>query len=150
MVTRVTITMDPPPLFWMKVSFRGSEADRDIKNRAQRVEKLAKVLCPKRTGTLASTIQMDQSRTELGTYSFGYTVRAGGPRAPYMEYVHDGVAAHVLPKRPGNPYSPGRPVIWYRSPGGARLGLYSQGPISHPGQRAQPFLTSAIVAAAGS
>lgn len=145
----VRVRMDPAPVFAMKVMFRGSPVDENIRDRTKRVANLAFILCPKKSGKLASTIRAGQARTDKGVYSFGYDVIAGGPQAPYVEFVHDGVAPHILPQRTGSPYAPGRPVVWWRSPGGPRLGLYSMGPISHPGNKAQPFLSQALVAAAG-
>jgi hypothetical protein len=70
------------------------------------------------------------SRLESGRFSFGYQITAGGPRAPYAVFVHEGTRPHIIRVRSAKVLTDG--VRFF-------------GPqVRHPGTRAQPFLTQAL------
>lgn len=133
-----TVIMDPPPVVYVKVFHEGSGPARHLKKKASAVAVMAKVLAPKRTGYMAASINVDQNRTELGRYTFGYKVYTP---VYYAYYVHEGTSPHVMSKFPGS----------YRFEGtGKYFGqmVYPE-VVRHPGNSAQPFLEEALVAMAG-
>lgn len=137
-MSNVTVRLDPDPVIAAKLFYPGGGVDQDLRRRVRRVEAAAKIYCPVKTSALRSTIGISRNRDLLGRYSFGYQVSAGGPRAPYVLPVHQGARPHVIVPSIKSALAftiDGRPVVTRR--------------VNHPGNRAQPFLTLALSAAAG-
>jgi hypothetical protein len=132
-----TVVMDPPPVVYVKVFHTGSGPDRHLRMKANEVAIMARSLAPKRTGRLASTIEVAQNRDEKGRYSFGYAVSAG---TSYGYYVHEGTG-------PSPRWPDSRKVMHFR---GSRdhANLYRDF-VMHPGTPAQPFLQDALIAMVG-
>lgn len=132
----VTVVMDPAPLVYVKVFHPGSGPDRHIKQKAIGVALTARVMAPRRTGLLASSIQVDQNRDELGRYAFGYKVFT--PVA-YAGYVHEGTG-------PSPRWPDSRKVMKFR---GREFNFVYRDFVMHPGTPSQPFLRDALVAMVG-
>lgn len=134
--TNNVVIMDSAPVVYAHVFHTGSGPDRHIKRKADEVAILAKSLAPKRTGALAASIRVDQTRNELGQYAFGYHVQAG---TGYGAYVHEGTGPSV---RVAHKMS-----FWGTN---HRLGSrVVTNVVHHPGTPAQPFLEEALVAMVG-
>jgi hypothetical protein len=132
-----TVIMDPPPVVYVKVFHEGSGPARHLKKKATAVAVMAKTIAPKRSGFMAASIAVDQNRTELGRYTFGYKVYTP---VYYGYFVHEGTAPHIMSKFPGS----------YRFPGtNAYFGqmIFTE-VVRHPGNSAQPFLQDALIAMA--
>ena len=131
----VVVVMDPAPVIYTTVFHSGSGPDRFIKRKAEEVAILARELAPKRTGALAASISVDQSRNERGQFSFGYEV---GTAVRYAAPVHQGAAPHVISKFPGVMSFPGTNEFAGQ--------VIKTEVVNHPGNRATPFLQDALVA----
>lgn len=108
-------------------------ADADAKKRAERVEKLAKVEAPSKTGELRRQIRTSQSRDVQGRYSTGYDVISD---APYSIFVIKGTRPHTIT---GNPL-----LAFFWPKIGANVVFRS---VQHPGTRPNNFLSRALRAA---
>lgn len=109
---------------------RGGRVDRDVRKRAQRVERRAKTLAPTRTGRLRRSIKLEKNRKANGAFDFGYSITAD---APHAGWVHDGTAAHTVTRR--------RKKILTD-----RVNFFGK-EVFIPAQRARPFLEEALDAA---
>lgn len=108
-------------------------ADADAKKRAERVEKLAKIEAPSKTGELRRQIRTSQSRDVQGRYSTGYDVTSN---APYSIFVIKGTRPHTIT---GNPL-----LAFFWPKIGANVVFRS---VQHPGTRPNNFLSRALRAA---
>ena len=72
----VVVVMDPALLVYLKTCYPGSAPDRMTKKNAEAVAIMARAIAPKRSGALASTVQVSQNRDEHGRFAFGYAVSA--------------------------------------------------------------------------
>ncbi len=130
-----TVIMDPPPVVYVKVFHSGSGPDRHLRQRAEKVAVLARVLVPKRTGLLASTIRVNQNRDERGRFAFGFNVSAG---TRYGYYVHEGTG-------PSPRWPDGHKAMKFHGRAGDTA---YRDFVMHPGTPKQPFLQDALVAMA--
>lgn len=108
-------------------------ADADAKKRAERVEKLAKVEAPSKTGELRRQIRTSQSRDVQGRYSTGYDVTSN---APYSIFVIKGTRPHTIT---------GNPLLAFFWPKLGRNVVFRS--VQHPGTRPNNFLSRALRAA---
>jgi len=129
----VEVHMTPAPVFFTEVFRLGGEVDRGIKRRAEFVEDIAITLCPTDSGRLASTIHVEQNRRENGWFGFGYRISAGGPVAPYVNYVVADTSPHVIR---GNPK-----LNFFWEKVGQQVSFFK---VNHPGTKGQPFLDEAL------
>ena len=134
-----TVNMNPPPVVYFKVFHPGSGPDRSIRRQAEAVALTAKVLAPRRSGRLATSIKVDQNRDERGRFAFGYDVYTP---VHYGYYVHEGTAPHVI-----------YPTNHLKMKFAGTKRFYGQmvfpRVVFHPGTRAQPFLRDALAAMGG-
>lgn len=112
----------------------GGAGNADLKRRADNVARTAVAGAPKRSGTLARSIRVEQARTVGGQFDAGYAVTAN---TPYALYVHEGTRPHTIT---------GNPLLVFDWPKGGRHPAVLRR-VNHPGTRAQPFLADAIRAA---
>lgn len=130
----VVVVMDPDPVVYAKVFYSGSEPDRFLRKKARNVALTARVLAPRRTGRLASSIRVDQNRDERGHYAFGFSVYT---RTPYAGYVHEGTGPHVY-------FSYPKKMRFKGTNAWAGQTIFTD-MIDHPGTPAQPFLQKALI-----
>lgn len=129
------VRMDPPSVFYVKVMHPGSGADRNIKQRAHNVARLARAYAPQgATGRLRRSIRVSQSRDERGRFSFGYEVSVN---VPYALYVHDGTGPSIRTKSPGKMKFAGTNAFKGQTITTQR--------VKHPGTPSNEFLTLAMV-----
>lgn len=134
----VVVVMDPAPLVYMKVFYPGSGPDRHIRRKTQEVAAVARLLAPRRSGRLASSISAEQNRDEKGRFAFGYRVSAS---VYYAGYVHEGTGPSIRSKFPGAMRFPGTNRFFGQE-------IFTE-VVQHPGTPAQPFLQNALAAMAG-
>lgn len=108
-------------------------ADADAKKRAERVENLAKIEAPSKTGELRRQIRTSQSRDVQGRYSTGYDVTSN---APYSIFVIKGTRPHKIT---------GNPLLAFFWPKLGRDVVFRS--VQHPGTRPNNFLSRALRAA---
>ena len=133
-----TVVMDSPPVVYVKVFRSKSKPERHLRRKAEKVATLAKELAPKDTGALAASVAVNQNRTELGRFSFGFKVYAS---TPYVVYVHEGTGPSLRVKRPGAMFFMGTNEF-------EGIGVFTP-VVKHPGTPANPFLEEALIAMAG-
>lgn len=107
--------------------------DVDAKKRAERVEKLAKVEAPSKTGELRRQIRTSQSRDVQGRYSTGYDVTSN---APYSIFVIKGTRPHTIT---------GNPLLAFFWPKLGQNVVFRS--VKHPGTQPNNFLSRALRAA---
>lgn len=127
--TRVIVDIDDEKARRVFLKF----ADADAKKRAERVEKLAKVEAPSKTGELRRQIRTSQSRDVQGRYSTGYDVTSN---APYSIFVIKGTRPHTIT---------GNPLLAFFWPKLGRNVVFRS--VQHPGTRPNNFLSRALRAA---
>lgn len=132
------VVMDPSPLVYVKVFNPASGPDRHIKGKANEVAVLARALAPKRSGNLARSVAVSQSRDEKGRFAFGYAVSAS---ASYAGYVHEGTGPSLRQTFPFKMQFMGTGPF-----SGTRI---TTDIVRHPGTPANPFLEEALVAMVG-
>lgn len=136
----VTVVMEPPPVIYVKVSGKGTPVDRNMKSRARDVAILARDLAPVgETGALVSGIHASQNRDELGRYAFGYEVYS---LAPHTIYIHEGTVPHWINAVNGD-------VLRFEGTNGNAGQIIFTWESFHPGTRANPFLSKALIAMGG-
>lgn len=132
----VVVVMDPALLVYLKTCYPGSAPDRMTKKNAEAVAIMARAIAPKRSGALASTVQVSQNRDEHGRFAFGYAVSAG---TSYGYFVHEGTGPS--PRWPND-----RKAMKFHGSGGD---VVYRDFVMHPGTPAQPFLQDALIAMVG-
>lgn len=132
--SNVVVVMDHPSLVYVKLFHPMSGPDRHLRNKAIQVANLARQLAPQRTGYLANSVRVGQSRDEKGRYTFGYRVTAN---AGYARYVHEGTGPSRRGKYPGA-------MRFYGTNASAGREVFTDD-VRHPGTPAQPFLRDALI-----
>lgn len=111
--------------------------------RRKRVERIAKQLCPKRSGNLRDSIEGEYTKVPNGVVMY---VRAGGLTTitqngrSYAEYVHEGTLDKIIVAIPPTPYMVLRPGTSTLT--GIAYGTRRRTQVA--GQRPQPFLSQAL------
>lgn len=134
----VVVAMNPAPVVYIQVFHPASGPERHLRRKAEDVALVARVLAPKRSGRLVSSIRVDQNRDELGRYAFGFKVYTP---LRYGYYVHEGTEAHWRVKELGK-YS-------FRGTG-SRSGSFVVVPaVFYRKRDPKPFLQKALSGMAG-
>lgn len=106
-------------------------AKEDAKKRAQKVLRAAKQEAPVgKTGELANSITVTQSRETTGQWSAGFDVTAN---APYAVFVHEGTRPHKIV---------GHPLLAFFWPKVGRFVAFHS--VNHPGTKPNRFLVRAL------
>lgn len=100
--------------------------------RRSKVERLAKVNAPVRSGHLRNSISASYEHVPGGV------VMDVSAKAPYAVYVHEGTAPHVI-----GPSSAPRLVFFWVKKGRTFVGRVGQ-TVNHPGTKPDPFLELAL------
>lgn len=133
-----TVIMDPPPVVYQKLFYRGSEADRFTKRQAEKVALLASRTAPMKTGRLKRSIYVTQNRDQRGRFAFGYSVYAD---TPYAYYVHRGTGPSIR-------VADNRRAMRFRGTDSHSGQLVFTPIVKHPGTPANHFLERALLAMA--
>lgn len=111
--------------------------------RRKRVERIARQLCPVRTGNLRDSIEGEYTKVPGGVVMY---VRAGGLTTitqngrSYSEYVHNGTHDKAIVPKPPNQFMLLRPGISKKT--GVAYGRVKKRRVG--GQDPQPFLSQAL------
>lgn len=113
----------------------GGPGDTDLKKRATAVMQRAITTAPRgKTGQLANSFQVRQSRDVSGRFDSGYEVIN---TSPHFIYVVKGTRPHEIV---------GNPLLVFDWPaGGLHPAVFRR--VNHPGTKANPFFVNSVAAA---
>lgn len=124
--TRVLVDMDENKSRRVFLQF----ADKDAKQRAERVFKAAKAEAPEKTGALRRGLRLGQSKDVRGRWSTGYDVTS---TAAHTMFVIKGTRPHTIT---------GNPLLSFFWPKVGRNVVFRS--VQHPGTKPNDFLSRAL------